>query len=199
MKILSVNNTFMNSVTYILCSEDVDYCVLIDCGEYETLGPILKKICRRVDTVLLTHGHFDHIYGLNTLIKIEPSLIIGTNEEGHEELGNSKKNLSFYHETPFVVEEYNPLVLKEGVILHFEGLADIEVLATPGHTPSCLTYKIGKNLFTGDAYIPGLKTFTSFPRGNKKLALESKKMLAEKESVGYKIYCGHHSFEKIIK
>lgn len=196
MKILPINNTIMNSVTYVLYSEDVDYCVLIDCGEYNTLVPILKKICKRVDTVLLTHGHSDHIYGLNGLLKLEPSLIIGTNKEGHEELSNSKKNLSFYHEVPFVIKNYNSLVLQDGMVIHFEGLVDIEVMETPGHSPSCLTYKIDKNLFTGDAYIPGLKTFTSFPRGNKKLALESKNLLAEKESIGYKIYCGHHSFEK---
>ena len=35
------------------------------------------------------------------------------------------------------------MILQDGMTLHYEGLADIEVIATPGHSPSCITYKIG--------------------------------------------------------
>ena len=44
----------MNSVTYILYREDVDYCVLIDCGEWETLKPVIERIGKSVKAVLLT-------------------------------------------------------------------------------------------------------------------------------------------------
>lgn len=37
MNILYINNSILNSVTYVLYSEDVDYCVLIDCGFCEGL------------------------------------------------------------------------------------------------------------------------------------------------------------------
>lgn len=57
MTILPVNNSVLNSVTYVLYSEDVDYCILIDCGEYETLKPVLDRINKKVKAVLLTHGH----------------------------------------------------------------------------------------------------------------------------------------------
>ena len=102
----------MNSVTYvlyplssILYEEVVDYCVLIDCGEWETLKPELEKLDKKVRAVLLTHGHSDHIYGLKGLLNFDPSVVVGTNEEGHEELGNARKNLSFYrkHPTPILV------------------------------------------------------------------------------------------------
>ena len=45
----------MNSVTYVIYEEDVDYCVLIDCGEWETLKPILSNLGKKVRAVLLTH------------------------------------------------------------------------------------------------------------------------------------------------
>lgn len=193
MKIVPVNNTIMNSVTYVLYSEEVDYCILIDCGEYETLKPVLNSIGKQVYTVLLTHGHSDHIYGLNKLLKDNPDIIIGTNSDGHVEIQDARKNLSFYHNSPFTLEHYHPLELKDKQILNFEGLARIEVMATPGHDTSCLTYKIDNNLFTGDAYIPGVKVITTFPRGNKELAKKTATLLSEMERHGYKVYSGHHT------
>lgn len=199
MIILPINNSIINSVTYILYSEDVDYCILIDCGEYEPLKPVLERIGKRVHSVLLTHGHSDHIYGLNDLFQSQPDVEIGTNKEGHVEIQDSRKNLSFYHNCPFSVKGYNPLVLDDKQVLHFPGLADIEVIATPGHDTSCLTYRIGSDLFTGDSYIPGIKIFYKFPRGNREQALASIKLLSTMEKCGYNIHSGHHSFEDLKK
>lgn len=196
MIILPINNTFLNSVTYIIYQKDIDYCILIDCGEWDTLRPILNIINKKVKGVLLTHGHLDHIYGLKGLLNYDASILVYTNEEGHKELRNSRKNLSFYHEIPFTIDDYNPVVLENNQNLEFEGLVSVEVIETPGHSPSCITYRIGNNLFTGDAYIPGVKVYSSLPNGNKKLALESIGMLSEMENLGYNIYCGHHSYEK---
>lgn len=198
MHILQVNNNFMNSVTYVLYSKNVDYCVLIDCGEWDTLKPVLERIGKKVKTVLLTHGHADHIYGINGLLESAPTVTIGTNECGHNELCDPKKNLSFFHGNPVNVERYHPLVLKDGMVLPFQGLTDIEVIATPGHSSSCLSYKMGRNLFTGDAYIPGINTCTKLPGGNKDLALKSITLLSDMEQSGYKIYCGHHHYDGLI-
>lgn len=196
MTILPVDNTILNSVTYIIYCKNVDYCILIDCGEWDTLHYALKEIGKKVKAVLLTHGHLDHIYGLNSLLKVEPSLVVGTNEDGFKELSNPRRNLSFYHENPFIVEGYEPLFLHGGMTLHFDGLANVEVMSTPGHSPSCLTYKIDNHLFTGDAYIPGVKVYTSLPYGNKELAFKSIDLLSKMKSIGYNIHCGHHSYEK---
>ena len=38
----------MNSVTYVLYSEDVDYCVLIDCGFSEGLIASLEKLGKHI-------------------------------------------------------------------------------------------------------------------------------------------------------
>ena len=57
-----------------------------------------------VDAVLLTHAHFDHIYGLNRVVELNPGVKIFTNTAGQEALLNDRLNMSRYHETPFVLE-----------------------------------------------------------------------------------------------
>ena len=200
----------MKSVTYVLYREDVDYCVLIDCGEWETLKPVIEQIGKSVKAVLLTHGHSDHIYGLGGLLQMYPEAEVYTTEYGHLELQNDRKNLSFYHGYPFTVMGYHQKTLIGGEVLHFEGLTDVEVIATPGHSPSCLSYRIPSSevtglhgvkgvLFTGDAYIPGINVFTKFPKANKQLAEESRTLLSQMESEGYIIYFGHHDCGDVVK
>ena len=105
---------------------------------------------------------------------------------------------------------YHQKTLIGGEVLHFEGLMDVDVIATPGHSPSCLSYKISSSmgsefhgfkgvLFTGDAFIPGINVFTKFPKANKQLAEKSRTLLSQMESEGYIIYCGHHDYEDLVK
>lgn len=70
-------------------------------------------------------------------------------------------------------------------------LNEVDAIFTPGHEPSCVSYRIGDMLFTGDAYMPGVKVVTTFPRSNKQLAAESLVRLQEMERSGLKVMSGH--------
>ena len=183
----------MNSVTYVLYSEYVDYCVLIDCGFSEGLIASLERLGKRVKAVFLTHAHYDHIYGLNMLLEHFPDALVYTNEEGREALTDIKKNFSKYHPelVPFVFEHTeNVQLLEEGEMVLL-GDERIQVLFTPGHDVTCFSFIIGNNLFTGDAYIPSVKTVMTFPRSNKKDALASLERLKKLECEGFIIRPGH--------
>ena len=166
---------------------------LVDCGD---IDKVLAQIGDRVIAgVLLTHAHFDHIYGLPELLRYFPHCQVVTNEAGLEALRNDRINLSRYHGTAMSVSPENVLLVQEGdSVPLFEDMSAL-VYETPGHHPSCLTFEIGDSLFTGDAYIPGEKVITNLPGGDKALAAESVKRILEL-GVGKTIWCGHAAQQK---
>lgn len=168
-----ITNRVFNSRTYILSDENYDRVWLVDCGDTDR---VLEKIGKKsVEGVLLTHAHYDHIYGLEELIKRFPAVKIFTDAAGVVALKSPQMNLSHYHsDYPDISIDApnNVCVLKEGDFLEVLGMS-IQVYETPGHDPSCLTYIVGEMAFTGDAYIPGFKVFCGFPLSNRKQATES--------------------------
>ena len=147
----------------------------------------------KAKAVLLTHAHFDHIYGLNKLLELNPYIVIYTNESGAEMLMDSKKNMSKYHESPFVLSnDSNVELISDNQIVNIDGIKT-KAIFTPGHNPSCISWLIGDCLFTGDAYIPGIKTVTNLPGADKMLATESEKKL-KRLGEQYQIFPGHISY-----
>lgn len=185
-------NSVFNSITYILPFGNQRDCLLVDCGDVE-------KIIEQgwnIKGVLLTHAHFDHIYGINKLFEAFPDAIIYTNIEGEQGLKNPKWNFSRYHEDieDFIISSpHNVRVIEKECTLQLDKDLTVQILFTPGHEPSCVSFIIGKKLFTGDAYIPGVKTVVTFPRSNKQEAKESLERLKQMENEGFIIHCGHHS------
>ena len=180
LKIDYIVNSFFNSITWLLSDEESSWVWLVDCGDVE---PIIEKIGERsIAGVMLTHAHFDHIYGLPELLERYPNCRIYTNEIGRKTLANAKLNMSLYHEIPLTVEGKQICISCEGDDIELFDNIKARVYETPGHHPSCLTFMVGNNLFTGDAYIPGIKVVTNLPKGEKKqalLSLEKIKNLAE--------------------
>lgn len=144
--------------------------------------------------VFFTHTHFDHIYGVKKLLRLFPSCLVYTTEYGVKGLNSDKLNLSRYHTGDSIkFSSCNVRILREGDIIPlFNGDTRLMVMETPGHDPSCLTYRIDNTLFTGDAYIPGVRTITNLPHGNK-LAAKYSEMRIKEVIEKYKcdVYPGH--------
>lgn len=172
-------NTLYNSVCYALGH------LLIDPGD-EWSG------FEGVRAILLTHAHFDHIYGLNEVLVQNPDARVFTNAEGRRMLVDAKLNLSKYHGTPFTFDVPDHIVVvANGEEVQLDEDMVAKAIYTPGHNPSCITWAVGCFLFTGDSYIPGLKTVSNLPKGNKKQALESENIIL-KLAENKIIYPGHY-------
>lgn len=182
VRIRQVVNSVFNSCTYILSRGENTW--LVDCGDIDGVLPMIDGNLRGV---LLTHSHFDHIYGLNHLLTLFPGIPIVTNESGREGLLSDKLNFSKYHEDPFVLDTpENIKVVRDGdLIPMFDGV-NAKAVFTPGHSPSCVTWIVDDAIFTGDSYIPGVKTVTVFPHSDKVQAAQSEaliKKLAESRCI----------------
>ena len=65
-------------------------------------------------------------------------------------------------------------LLKDGETLAAGGLT-VDVMETPGHTPACVSYKIGDNVFVGDTlFMPDYGTARAdFPGGDARMLYRS--------------------------
>jgi len=179
-------NSVFQSITYILSVEKDDIW-LVDCGDVEKIGLDLN-----VTGVLLTHTHFDHIYGLNDLLGRNPDMKIFTNAYGKLALQNPRLNLSHYYPamSDFVIDRSESVVeVGDESVLDVLG-SEVHVKSVPGHDNSCLAFIIEDKLFTGDAYIPGKRVVTNLPRCNKDQALSSEQELKALSKV-YQVMPGH--------
>lgn len=181
MQVNRLVNSFYTSNTYLISDAAGEGVWLVDCGDYASQVKTLLD-GRKVIGVLLTHTHSDHIYGLVDLLEDFPLAKVFTNDFGIAALGDARLNLSHYHsEVPdlSIKNVKNVISVDEGMeIPLFEDLS-ASVLATPGHDKSCLSYRIGCHLFTGDSYIPGERLVASFPNSDRTLAKESYNRLLE--------------------
>ena len=191
MHIHRIANAVFSSNTYVINNDGGD-AWLIDCGEIDSIVTYLSENKLSLKGVLLTHAHFDHIYGLNSLYNTYPTVEVFCSSYAAQALYSSKMNLSKYYENPF---ELDRTCIVHGIdsrisISIFEN-TPILILETPGHNPGSLTFKIDKYLFTGDSYIPGLKIVTNL-RGGDKLQAQNSLQLIKNLITNETILCPGH-------
>jgi glyoxylase-like metal-dependent hydrolase (beta-lactamase superfamily II) len=101
-----------------------------------------------VHYVLETHAHADHITGAQVLKKrLEAEVVIGARITDVQKTFQGIFDLGATLATDG--SQFDRLV-RDGDELR-AGTLGIGVIATPGHTPACVTYRIGDAVFTGDA------------------------------------------------
>lgn len=134
--------------------------------------------------ILLTHGHFDHVGGVEGLLKSYPGLPV------YAHPGDLSQ--------PFAPSDLFPLgsaslssrkELYDNETLSIAGI-ELQVFYTPGHSKGSVVFRAEDSLFTGDTLFCGSMGRTDFPGGDVGEMLASLKRLGALAG-DCKVYPGH--------
>lgn len=174
MQVKKFINRILSSNSYIIFKEEERNAWLIDPGDSRQIFDWLKDNGKIIKGILLTHYHIDHIYGVNDFYEEYPRLKIYASEQSLVGLFSEKLNGSYYMEMPYVLSCKKIEVLDSNSIIElFDSGQKATILFTPGHNNDCISFEIGKYLFTGDALIPGVKVHTKSKYADKVVAEET--------------------------
>ncbi|WP_340202088.1 MBL fold metallo-hydrolase [Ascidiimonas sp. W6] len=131
--VLRVSNMFMINYNYLVIDNTSSTSIIIDpAWDMDKIEQAIAESQTRLQGILLTHSHFDHLHLAKPLA--------------------AKYNCPIWmsHEEIAISNFRAPQLQAIGVKPWWVGRLKIKPLLTPGHTPGSMCYLIGNNLFSGD-------------------------------------------------
>lgn len=170
---------------YLFACKTTKDCAVIDPGaDAKFIKKRLKELTLNPRCIIITHGHIDHIAGLN-----EFNLPVYAGCADVEYFADPKLNLSVLFLKPQTFKKPS-YVLREGNTIKV-GQCSLKVLEVPGHTPGSICLVNDKVLFSGDTLFKGSLGRTDFPGASSWVLLKmvKTKLLVLKDFVA--VYPGH--------
>lgn len=145
---------------YVLGSNNSKEAVVIDPGaDSAVIKEVLNRHGLKLNSVVLTHGHYDHIGALDDF---DVPVYMHVDDLGFMKDSTMNLSANFGLDKKFDAEIK---LVKDGDIISIADLK-IAVIHTPGHTPGGICLKIGSMLFSGDTLFRSGIGRTDLPGGN---------------------------------
>ena len=190
IKIGSMTIGYVQTNCYFVYDEDKKEAIVFDpatdgAGIYNAL----LKHDISVAAIMLTHGHFDHIMGVNEL-REKASVKVYASELEKDLLASPELNASNQIGRSYTVVP--DVVLKDNEEVEIAGIK-IKTISTPGHTEGSACYLIEdeKILIAGDTLFAGSCGRTDLPTGSGGKLDRSLKEKLMKLDDDIKVYPGH--------
>jgi glyoxylase-like metal-dependent hydrolase (beta-lactamase superfamily II) len=194
LQIFTVNPFQVN--TYLYFDEKTGEAIIIDPGFYldfekNNFSDYVKKNKIKLKSVLLTHGHIDHILGVNFVRNnFNVKSYLNINDKFLVEGAKSQADM-------FGLDLFEDVAIDE--LFNDEikikiGECEIISLSTPGHSPGsvCFIDFINENVFCGDLIFQNSIGRTDLPKGDYSLLIDSiENSLFKKCNENFTLYPGH--------
>ncbi|KAG2231464.1 hypothetical protein INT48_007537 [Thamnidium elegans] len=160
----------------------------------KSLIQFTEKYELNVSKIIDTHVHADHLtaaHYLKSKLPSKPKFLIGENVTKVQKVFRERYNLD-ESELKTTGEQFDTLI-KENMTWMLGNNIKCSVLPTPGHTPACMSIRIGDAAFVGDTlFMPDIGTARcDFPGGSAKELYQSIHKMYKYWPDDTRIYVGH--------
>ena len=181
MHVKTLEVGYLMTNCYVVADEESRECAVLDPGgDPYAIADYLEEHRLKCRAVLLTHGHFDQVMGVEGLMEFVDGPLYMSRLDLDKDIGNG----SFLFSPP-----ENTVFVGHGDTVEV-GKLRFEVIGCPGHTPGGLAYRIEDCLFTGDTLFRLSVGRSDFPASDEKALRRSLARLAALEG-DYDVYPGH--------
>lgn len=190
MKILTFNFPALMGVNcYLVYDEETKEGVVVDAGRgFKEISAKAEESGIKINKVLLTHGHFDHVMDAGKWRAAGVKIYIHSLDLALMESGGAPDG--FFGGAPRFKSDADG-ILSDGDEIAV-GNAKLKVIHTPGHTPGSVCYLTDGALFSGDTLFCGSFGRVDFPGGSASEMRDSlKKLFALPDRDSVTVYPGH--------
>lgn len=189
MKITQIVSGLVETNTYVL-EIDSKVVVIDPCLDEGYNGQRLLNALEGKDVlaVFLTHGHFDHISGVDFVCEKFNCPLYMYHSEVHM-LKSEKHNLSTLTHEPVSIKTEPIAIDCEPLTV---GPFECDVILTKGHTSGSISYVFDEDIFDGDFIFKGTIGRTDLPTGSQSDMNESiKEFIEDFKDTDFNLYPGH--------
>jgi hydroxyacylglutathione hydrolase len=156
---------------YLLgCEETSQGCIIDPGGDAEAIVAASSAAGLQIRTILLTHGHFDHMAAAQAVAAATGADVHVHHEDAEAVRSPDPSWRLFTDRAPGPLER--PVELTDGDELTV-GTVKLAVIWTPGHSPGSVCYRLRDRVFTGDTLFRGSVGRTDLPGGDGEMLLRS--------------------------
>lgn len=193
IEIKQIINEPVSSNCFVAFDKSVgNFCIVIDPGSNNnsSLLSFLNSNDLIPQFIILTHEHFDHCWGVNSLRERYEDIKLICSSECSKNIQSKKKNYSVFYEQPGFELVSADIEIEENKCLEIMNKKVFFTLAK-GHSASGIIFIIDNYLFTGDELIKDVKTVTKLKTGSKEQLKDSLLFIHTLQGKNLKVCPGH--------